>query len=72
MDVQVNETEEVDNIKELQKQLLNQVANADHQIRMLQEANDNNTATDSKTTTDSTVEYNTATDSNTATNSTTE
>jgi hypothetical protein len=72
MDVQVNETEGVDNIYELQQQLLNQVADVDHQIRMLQEANDKNTATDSKTTTDSTVEYNTATNSTTATDITTE
>jgi hypothetical protein len=55
MDVQVNETEGVDNIEELQQQLLDQVADVDHQIRMLQEANDKNTATDSKTTTDSSV-----------------
>jgi hypothetical protein len=72
MNVQVNETEGVDNIEELQQQLLNQVADVDHQIRMLQEANDKNTATDSKTTTDSTVEYNTATNSTTATDITTE
>jgi hypothetical protein len=72
MDFQVNETEGVDNIEELQQQLLNQVADVDHQIRMLQEANDKNTATNSKTTTDSTVEYNTATDSNNATDITTE
>jgi hypothetical protein len=72
MDVQVNETEGVENIEELQQQLLNQVADEDHEIQMLQEANDKNTATDSKTTTDSTVEYNTVTDSTTATDSTTE
>jgi hypothetical protein len=35
MNVQVNETEGVDNIDELQQQLLNQVADVDHQIRML-------------------------------------
>jgi hypothetical protein len=55
----VNATEGLDNIEKLQQQLLNQMVDVDHQIRMLQEANYNNTATDS------TVEYNTATDSNT-------
>jgi hypothetical protein len=35
MNVQVNETEGVDNIEELQQQLLNQVADVDHQIQML-------------------------------------
>jgi hypothetical protein len=35
MDVQVNATERVDNIEELQHQLLNQVVDVDHQIRML-------------------------------------
>jgi hypothetical protein len=47
MDVQANEKEGVDNIEELQQHLLNQVADVDHQIRMLQEENDKNTATDS-------------------------
>jgi hypothetical protein len=47
MNYQVNETEGVDNIEELQQQLLNQVADVDHQIRMLQEASNINTATDS-------------------------
>jgi hypothetical protein len=32
MNVQVNETEGVDNIEELQQQLLNQAADVDHQI----------------------------------------
>jgi hypothetical protein len=72
MYVQVNETEGVERIEELQQHLLNQVADVNHQIRMLQEANDKNTATDSKTTTDSTVKYNTATDSTPATDSSTE
>jgi hypothetical protein len=49
MNVQVNETEGVDNIEELQQRLLNQVADVDHQIRMLQEASDIKTATDSNT-----------------------
>jgi hypothetical protein len=49
INVQVNETEGVDNIEELQQQLLNQVADVDHQIQMLQEASDINTATDSNT-----------------------
>jgi hypothetical protein len=35
MNAQVNEAEGVDNIEELQQQLLNQVADADHQIRIL-------------------------------------
>jgi hypothetical protein len=56
MNVQVNEMEGVDNIEELQQHLLNQVADVDHQIRMLQEANDNNTANNSNTATDSTTE----------------
>jgi hypothetical protein len=49
MNEQVNETEGVENIEELQQQLLNQVADVDHQIRMLQEASDSNTATDGNT-----------------------
>jgi ABC-type Zn2+ transport system substrate-binding protein/surface adhesin len=49
MNYQVNETEGVDNIDELQQHLLNQVANVDHKIRMLQEASDINTATNSNT-----------------------
>jgi hypothetical protein len=56
MNVQLNKTEGVENIEELQHQLLNQVADVDHQIRMLGEANDNNTATDINTTTNSTME----------------
>jgi hypothetical protein len=35
IDVQVNETEGLDNIEELQQQLLNQVSDVDHHIRML-------------------------------------
>jgi hypothetical protein len=42
---QVNETEGVDNIEELQQQLLNQVDDVDHQIRILQEASDRNMIT---------------------------
>jgi hypothetical protein len=56
MNVQVNETEGVENIEELQQQLLNQMADVFHQIRMLREANDNNTSIDSNTATDSTTE----------------
>jgi hypothetical protein len=56
MNVQVNETEGVDTTDELQQQLLNQVADVDHQIRMLREANNNNTVTDSNTATNSTTE----------------
>jgi hypothetical protein len=49
MNVQVNDMEGVDSIEELQQQLLNLVADLDHQIRMLQAASDINTATDSNT-----------------------
>jgi hypothetical protein len=49
MNDQVNETEGVENIEELQQQLLNQVVDVDHQIRGLQEASHINTATDSNT-----------------------
>jgi hypothetical protein len=56
MNVQVNETEGVDNIDELKQELPNQMADVEHHIRMLQEANDNSTATDSNTVTDSNTE----------------
>jgi hypothetical protein len=56
MNIQVNETEGMDNFEELQQQLLNQVADVDHHIKMLQEASDINTSTDSSTTTDSNTE----------------
>jgi hypothetical protein len=45
----VNETEGVENIEKLQQQLNSQVADVDYKIRMLQEASDSNTATDSNT-----------------------
>jgi hypothetical protein len=47
MNDQVNETEGLDSIKELQQNLINQVADVDQQIRMLQEASDSNTVSDS-------------------------
>jgi predicted transcriptional regulator len=53
MNVQVNETEGVDNIEELQHRLLKQVADVDHHIRILQEASEINTANDSNNATDS-------------------
>jgi hypothetical protein len=49
MNDQVNETEGVDNIEELQQQLLNQVIDVDHHIQMLQEVSNINTVTDSNT-----------------------
>jgi hypothetical protein len=47
MNDQVNETEGLDNIEELQYQLINLVPDVDHQILMLQEASDSNTSSDS-------------------------
>jgi hypothetical protein len=49
MNDQVNETEGLENVEELQQQLINQVADVDQQIQMLQEASDSNTASDINT-----------------------
>jgi hypothetical protein len=47
MNDQVNATEVLENIEELQQQLINQVTDVDQHIRMLQEASDSNTSSDS-------------------------